>query len=44
MDETLIHAYNINNNEVKFYTRPYCLEFLKNMNEFYDITVFTAAA
>lgn len=44
MDETLIHSLDINDKEeVKFFTRTYCLEFLKNMHKYFEIFVFTAA-
>lgn len=42
MDETLIHTYDIDEQKVDFYVRPYCREFLDNMKDHFEIIVFTA--
>jgi len=42
LDETLIH-YEEYQGKGKFFVRPYAELFLKEMNEYYEITVFTAA-
>jgi len=41
LDETLIHFIS---QEKKFKLRPGCLWFLKEMANFYEIVIFTAAA
>ena len=41
MDETLIH-YFFTNISGMFFVRPYCFEFLKELNELYEIVTFTA--
>ena len=41
MDETLIH-YFFTNMSGMFFVRPYCFEFLKELNELYEIVTFTA--
>ena len=41
LDETLIHFVST---EKKFKLRPGCLWFLKEMSQFYEIVIFTAAA
>ena len=41
LDETLIHFVS---QEKKFKLRPGCLWFLKEMTNFYEIVIFTAAA
>jgi CTD small phosphatase-like protein 2 len=53
LDETLIHSvftsektdisFTLKGDEFKFNVRPYCLEFLQKMNEYYTIYVFTAS-
>ena len=41
MDETLIHFFFTHINGM-FFVRPYCLEFLKELNDIYEIVTFTA--
>ena len=41
MDETLIHYFFTLINGM-FFVRPYCLEFLKELNDIYEIVTFTA--
>ena len=41
MDETLIHYFFTHINGM-FFVRPYCLEFLKELNDIYEIVTFTA--
>ena len=41
MDETLIYYFFIDIDGMLF-VRPYCFEFLKELNEFYEIVIFTA--
>ena len=41
MDETLIHYFFTHINGM-FFVRPYCFEFLKELNELYEIVTFTA--
>ena len=41
MDETLIHFF-FTKNFGMFFIRPYCFEFLNQLNEFYEIITFTA--
>ena len=41
MDETLIH-YFFTNMSGMFFVRPYCFEFLKELNDLYEIVTFTA--
>ena len=41
MDETLIH-YFFTNTSGMFFVRPYCFEFLKELNDLYEIVTFTA--
>ena len=41
MDETLIH-YFFTNVSGMFFVRPYCFDFLKELNELYEIVTFTA--
>ena len=41
MDETLIH-YFFTHISGMFFVRPYCFEFLKELNELYEIVTFTA--
>ena len=41
MDETLVHFF-FTKNIGMFFIRPYCLEFLNQLNEFYEIITFTA--
>lgn len=43
MDETLIHTKEIQNGKSLFLERPYCQEFLDEMDKHYEIVVFTAA-
>lgn len=42
LDETLIHFKN-DVNKPKFLIRPYAYNFLKNVSQFYEIIIFTAA-
>lgn len=42
LDETLVHYYE-ENNLGKYSVRPHCKEFLKEMSEYYEIVIFTAA-
>ena len=41
MDETLIY-YFFTNTSGMFFVRPYCFEFLKELNDLYEIVTFTA--
>jgi Dullard-like phosphatase family protein len=41
MDETLIHYFFTHVNGM-FFVRPYCFEFLKELNDIYEIVTFTA--
>ena len=41
MDETLIH-YFFTNVSGMFFVRPYCFDFLKELNDLYEIVTFTA--
>ena len=41
MDETLIHYFFTHVNGM-FFVRPYCFEFLKELNDVYEIVTFTA--
>ena len=41
MDETLIHFFFTNMNGM-FLVRPYCFEFLNELNKYYEIVTFTA--
>ena len=41
MDETLVHFF-FTKNLGMFFIRPYCFEFLNQLNEFYEIITFTA--
>ncbi len=43
MDETLIHTKEIQNSKSVFLIRPYCNEFLDDMNKYFEIVIFTAA-
>jgi len=42
MDETLVHFFFAHINGM-FFVRPYCFEFLNELNNFYEIITFTAA-
>ena len=42
MDETLVHFFFTHINGM-FFVRPYCFEFLNELNNFYEIITFTAA-
>ena len=43
LDETLIHYVDTGEDEGSFFLiRPYCLQFLKQMSEYYEIVIFTA--
>ena len=41
MDETLVHFFFTTVNGM-FFVRPYCLEFLNELNKYYEIVTFTA--
>ena len=41
MDETLVHFFFTTMNGM-FFVRPYCLEFLNELNNYYEIVTFTA--
>ena len=41
MDETLVHFFFTSLNGM-FFVRPYCLEFLNELNKYYEIVAFTA--
>ena len=41
MDETLIHYFFTHINGM-FFVRPYCFDFLKELNDLYEIVTFTA--
>ncbi len=43
MDQTLIHTKQIRNDKSIFLIRPYCHQFLDQMNKYYEIVIFTAA-
>jgi CTD small phosphatase-like protein 2 len=42
LDETLVHYFE-SGSEGQFLVRPGCDRFLKQMNEYYEIVIFTAA-
>lgn len=42
LDETLVHFKNTPQKQ-KFLVRPYCFNFLKNLAEYFEIGIFTAA-
>jgi TFIIF-interacting CTD phosphatase-like protein len=42
LDETLAHYFEVGT-EGKFLIRPGCQKFLKEMNKYYEIVIFTAA-
>ena len=41
MDETLVHSFFTSMNGMLF-VRPYCFEFLNELNKYYEIVTFTA--
>ena len=41
MDETLVHFF-FTKNIGMFFIRPYCFEFLRHLNDYYEIVTFTA--
>ena len=43
LDETLIHYKEEEGEEGQFYIRPFARDFLKEMGEFFEIVIFTAA-
>ena len=42
LDETLIHCYQLDNENCKFYTRPYVYELLKYLKKHFYVVLFTA--
>lgn len=42
LDETLIHFFYTPSGGV-FFVRPHCIEFLKELSNYYEIVIFTAA-
>lgn len=42
LDETLVHYYEIGG-KGKYNVRPFCQKFLREMNELYEVVIFTAA-
>lgn len=43
LDETLIHYVDSGKSEGSFFLiRPFCMQFLKEMSEFYELVIFTA--
>lgn len=43
LDETLIHFEDLGKGKSRFLIRPYAKQFLKNVSEYYEVVIFTAA-